>query len=212
MTSSMIESLYRDSYNQLLRYVRARVQDAEEAQDIVQSLYLKLYRRLESGTHLDNPEAFLFTAARNAVIDYYRTRRQHAELPEIEESVDRDESEHTAETRKTMTSWMLPLVEELPEPYRSTLRMSELEERPYREIAAALGISRSAVKSRVRRGRERMRSALLACCRFAFDAAGRVVNYEPKRWRSAHRGASASRPAPSTAAGRVKGCACDREC
>lgn len=187
LDSSTIESLYRTSHRQLLGYVRSRVSDADDAEDIVQGLYVKLYRALERGTPIERPEAFLFRSARNAVIDYYRTRKQHVHLPDEAGAAgipDRgaaaatDEEELAAETRTRMTEWMRPLIEELEEPYRTTLRMSELQELPYREIAERLGIGLSAVKSRVRRGRERMRKALLACCRFAFDATGRVVDYE----------------------------------
>jgi RNA polymerase sigma-70 factor (ECF subfamily) len=187
LVSSTIESLYRNSHRQLLGYVRSRVSDPDDAEDLVQGLYVKLYRALERGTPIERPEAFLFRSARNAVVDYYRTRKPHAHLPDDADTADipdravtgtSDEEELTAEIRLRMTGWMQPLIEELEEPYRTTLRMSELQELPYREIAERLGIGLSAVKSRVRRGRERMRKALLACCRFAFDAAGRVVDYE----------------------------------
>jgi RNA polymerase sigma-70 factor (ECF subfamily) len=181
MRDSTIETVYRNSHERLLRFVRARVSDPEVAADIVQSVFVKLYRRLEQGASIRKPEAFVYTVARRAIIDYYRTRRQYQELPEPEEPRPFEEEDDEGGTRELMSGWMRPLIHELPEPYRTTLRMSELEERPYREIARELGIGLSAVKSRVRRGRQQIRDALFACCTFAFDAAGRVIDYEPRR-------------------------------
>ncbi|MFP4566931.1 MAG: sigma factor-like helix-turn-helix DNA-binding protein [Spirochaetaceae bacterium] len=67
----------------------------------------------------------------------------------------------------------------LPEPCRSTLRMSEIDGLPYREIAEQTGVPVGAVKTRVHRGRRLLKREPTDCRRFFFDARGRVVDYTP---------------------------------
>ena len=75
---------------------------------------------------------------------------------------------------------LLPMIQSLPELYRKTLLLSEIESLSQKEVAQKLGLSLSAVKSRVQRGRERLKKLLLECCRFEFDHQGTVTDFENK--------------------------------
>jgi len=75
------------------------------------------------------------------------------------------------------------MIDELPEPYASALRLVELQELPQAKAAKELGISLTALKSRVRRGRERLKNVLLECCQFEVSASGRVLDYWPRTGR-----------------------------
>jgi RNA polymerase sigma factor (sigma-70 family) len=73
------------------------------------------------------------------------------------------------------------LVALLPSPYREAVTLTEIEGYTQKEAAEKLGTSLSAMKSRVQRGRERLRAALEDCCVVALDARGHVVACEPRR-------------------------------
>jgi hypothetical protein len=45
------------------------------------------------------------------------------------------------------------------------------------EVAARMGLTVSGVKSRIQRGRAKLREELLACCEFAFDGEGKISGY-----------------------------------
>src|SRR6266516_3366443 len=64
-------------------FVTVRVSDPELAADITQDV---LIRSIASGAldRVDNPTAWLYRSARNAVIDHYRTRRIHDPIPELD--------------------------------------------------------------------------------------------------------------------------------
>jgi RNA polymerase sigma-70 factor (ECF subfamily) len=72
-------------------------------------------------------------------------------------------------------------LEELPEAYREPVRLAEIEGLPLARIALRLGLSLTAVKSRVRRGRAMLKRKLQDCCRFEFDRLDRVIGYERRR-------------------------------
>ena len=66
----------------------------------------------------------------------------------------------------------------LPSPYREAITLVELEGKTHREAAEMLGISVSGMKSRVQRGRAKLRELLEACCEVAVDARGKVIACE----------------------------------
>jgi RNA polymerase sigma-70 factor (ECF subfamily) len=155
------------------------VESPERAEEVVQQVFLRLLQRLEQGAPVENAAAYVFRAARNLIIDEYRTRSFNEPL--AAEPADTTGEDPTEPTRREIAGWMSAAVSELPEPYRRTLELTELERLSYARTAERLGLSVSGVKSRVRRGRALLRDRLLACCRFVYDARGRVIDYEPLR-------------------------------
>ena len=69
------------------------------------------------------------------------------------------------------------LVEQLPDPYREALLLTEFQGLSQVELAGRLGLSVSAAKSRVQRARGKLRDMLLACCHIELDRRGRVIDY-----------------------------------
>ena len=67
------------------------------------------------------------------------------------------------------------MVEDLPEPYRQALILTEYEGLSQVELARKLGISLSGAKSRVQRAREKVRQMLLECCHLEFDRRGKII-------------------------------------
>ena len=176
-----MEELYRQLHDTVFRYVRRHIDSDETAEDITHDIFLKLLVAFRDGDTIRNAGAFLFRAAKHRIIDYYRTKRVGE--PYTETGDDGEERRRDEVGRIEIASWMRGVVDALSEPYRTTLSLTDIERLPYSEVARRLGLTPSGVKSRVRRGRAMMRERLLACCRFVFDARGRVVDYESIAWR-----------------------------
>jgi RNA polymerase sigma-70 factor (ECF subfamily) len=81
---------------------------------------------------------------------------------------------------REVAQYLAFFVAALPSPYREAITLTELEGRTQREAAEILGISLSGMKSRVQRGRAKLRAMLEACCEVAVDARGKVVACEPR--------------------------------
>jgi RNA polymerase sigma-70 factor (ECF subfamily) len=71
-----------------------------------------------------------------------------------------------------------PFIAALATPYRETMALSELDGLPHAAISEKLGVSVSAVKSRVQRGRDLLRQSLERCCAIGLDARGAPVSCE----------------------------------
>jgi RNA polymerase sigma-70 factor, ECF subfamily len=156
-------------------FVASRVSHAADAEDLSQEILLRIHqgvRRLSDETRI---HGWVWQVARNAVIDHYRRRNEPARGLD---DIDTPAPDAVAPALDdVVASWLGPMIDELPETYRDAVRMSEMEDLPLAEVAARLSISLSRAKSRVQRGRIKLREALLACCQLEFDRDGRIVSY-----------------------------------
>ncbi|MBW7896840.1 MAG: RNA polymerase sigma factor SigZ [Opitutaceae bacterium] len=162
----------------LNKFIRRRVSDDATADDLTQETLLKVYRSRARWPDGERLEAWLYRIARNTIIDHYRRRRPTEELPAAVAAEPRDEVD---ELRTAVTATMRRFLADMPELYREPVRLAELEGLPLAKIALRLGLSLSAVKARVRRGRAMLKKQLQDCCRFEFDRMGKVIGWERKR-------------------------------
>ena len=162
---------------QLFSFIRKRVNDTQDAEDLLQEVFLRVHTRLDSLRDQERLVPWLYQVARNAVIDYYRGTRDLAPLmdrfPVLDEPAEPDPAAEIAAGLEEM-------LKSLPDLYRETLLLSEIQGKKHKDIAVQLGISLSGVKSRVERGRELMRRDLWECCHFEFDRRGHLIHYEPR--------------------------------
>jgi RNA polymerase sigma-70 factor, ECF subfamily len=161
----------------LLGWVRPRVSNEADAEDVVQDVLERLARR---GTDdLDDMRAFVWRSARNAITDHYRrsaTRGRASDAVALEPVDDEPEDAD----RAFLAACMEPFVWRLPEPYREALMLTDLGGLTQKQAALKLGLSPSGMKSRVQRGRVMLREDLLDCCTVAVDVRGRAGEAVPR--------------------------------
>ena len=162
----------------LRNFIRRRVPDAATAEDLTQETLLKVYRSRASLPDTQRLEAWVYRIARNNLVDYYRRRRPTEELPE---SVTAEPADEVAALRTSVVASMRRFLEEMPAAYREPVRLAELEGLPLAKVALRLGLSLTAVKTRVRRGRIMLKRKLQDCCRFEFDRMGKVIGWERRK-------------------------------
>jgi RNA polymerase sigma-70 factor (ECF subfamily) len=163
-----------EKYNQrLAAFIRSRV-ESDDADDILQEVFIRIHRHLCCQPDWERPDAWFYQIARNLIIDHYRSRRETVEVPDsLLVEPDLPETDPEAVLALSLTD----LVNELPEPYRQALLLTEYQGFSQKELAKNQGISLSGAKSRVQRAREKLRQMLLNCCHFEFDRRGGVVDY-----------------------------------
>jgi RNA polymerase sigma-70 factor (ECF subfamily) len=182
MTAQTFDSNVLEMAPRLRAFLRRRVRDDATADDLTQETLLKVYRSraaLRDGTRL---EAWLFRVARTTLIDHYRRRKPTEELPAALAAESGDEVDSL---RVAIAASTRRFLEELPEIYREPVRLAEMEGLPLAKIALRMNLSLTAVKSRVRRGRQLLKSKLQACCRFEFDRLGQVIGWERRPYADA---------------------------
>lgn len=162
----------------LRAFIRRRVRDDATADDVTQETLLKVFRSRSTLRDGQRLEAWLYRIARTTIIDHYRRTRPTEELPA---ALSAEPDDEVAKFRETVLSTTKEFLETLPIAYREPVRLAEIEGLPLAKIALRLGLSLTAVKSRVRRGRALLKKKLQDCCRFEFDRHGRVIGWERRQ-------------------------------
>ena len=172
--ATLISDLWSEHRSRLRGYITKRVREGDSVDDILQDVFLKASESLHSLKSRGSVAAWLYRIAANAIVDHYRSRKPWEELPD-DVAAPESERDYVAE----LATCLQPLIAELPETYRAALVLSEIEGLPQREVANRLNISLSGAKSRVQRGREKLRERLLDCCDIETGRAG-ITGYEPR--------------------------------
>lgn len=170
------DSVWSQLSGDLWWFIRRRVPDDHVADDLRQETFLRIHRSIDSLSEADRLAAWVYRIARNVVHDHYRRGSGDAGLGDHEpcdEPVD-----PLVELRSAASGWLGEFVAQLPDAYRDAVRLAEFEGRTAPEVADRLGLSLTATKTRIRRGRLLLRKRLDECCRFEIDRRGNVMDYE----------------------------------
>ena len=167
--------LWQEFAAPLRGFLRARTPSPSDADDLLQDIFVRIQKRLPTLHDTSKIQGWVYRIARNAVIDYYRTRREHVPV-DFEIESDDPVGEAAVDLRPALRHF----IAELPPSYREPLIRHEYQGESLEEVAAALGLSLTATKSRVRRARMMLRDMLHRCCRFEFDRRGRVIAATPR--------------------------------
>jgi RNA polymerase sigma-70 factor (ECF subfamily) len=148
-------AVFRETYEDLVRYLQRQVWDEERAQDLAQEVFV---RSLDSAP--DNPRAFLFTVAMNLVKDEARTavrRKKHLVLLKTEAEVEQEQDveQETALNRDQEREQLRNALEMLSERDRDILLLWDAGLN-YEEIAARTGISVGSVGTTLNRARKKL--------------------------------------------------------
>jgi RNA polymerase sigma-70 factor, ECF subfamily len=176
MSNLTLESLWNEMHIHLRRFIGSRIADIDDADDILQEVFLRVHSNLDTIRDLNKVESWIYQIARNSIIDYYRGRHVLVELPEIPI---KEEFSETGAT-ESMAPFIQEVVQALPEPYRQALILTEYQGLSQVELADRLGISVSGAKSRVQRARQKARNIMLACCHYDFDVRGSICCYRQR--------------------------------
>lgn len=154
--------LYRSTLAPLRRYLTRFLGDANEAQDVAHDAYLRVYPK-DGKAPPDNPQAFLYTTARNLAINRLK-RRQIAPFNSQEIHDDATPSPLPGVVQQVIArqewSQLERAIAELPPGCRSVLLLRKVELLSHQEIADRLGIAVSTVEKQHARALRLLRVAL----------------------------------------------------
>ncbi|HUV06618.1 MAG TPA: sigma-70 family RNA polymerase sigma factor [Spirochaetia bacterium] len=157
-----LEQTYRDERGGLLAFIRSKIGDAEEAEDILQDVFIQATRSLNLTTPIENLIAWLYRVAKNRIIDWYRKKRYRTvsiqstnhgtdERATIEEMLAGSGIDIEKDLiRSLVTEAVIESVEELPEAQREVFILQAIEGKTFREISESTGMSINTLLARKR--------------------------------------------------------------
>ena len=160
MAAIDIDRIYTEYGGKIMGYIRARIRNTADAEDLCSEVYEKILRKADDF----NPEkaslnTWIFTITRNTVIDYYRRSKPTEELDEnLSDDTELDEGLLNSESLSELAG----ALRALPEEMRDIIVLRYYDGKPLTEIAELMGLSYGAVKLRHQGAIAKLRKALSA--------------------------------------------------
>ena len=159
------EQTFLREKDRLLSFIRNRVSSLEEAEDILQDVFFQFVAGYETIESLDRVTSWLFSVARNKIIDRYRKESARPKRTDLSWQSGSDEDApltlqeilpdlgNTPEDtyfREVIWDAIVDALDDLPEDQREIFILNEMEDRSFREIAEETGTSINTLLSRKR--------------------------------------------------------------
>lgn len=175
---SNIQLAWGELNEQLRAFVLKRIRDEEAAKDLVQDVFIKVQSNLHTLNDAQKINSWIFQITRNIITDYFRNQKKTYANPLSDKLAT---SSFSKDENLELSRCMLPMIDLLPDKYKEAVKLSEIEGMSQKELAEQLQISYSGAKSRVQRGREKLKEVFLQCCEISTDKYGNVIEFQKKK-------------------------------
>jgi RNA polymerase sigma factor (sigma-70 family) len=159
--------------SRLRHFIRRRVADPRDAEDILQDVFAELVEANQLLMPIEHVSGWLFRVARNRIIDLFRRKKGISlELDDLLPS--RDAGPDAELARAVLLDELEAAIADLPQEQRDVFVAHELEGKTFKEMAASRNVSINTLLSRKRYAVLHLRQALgmLALCRILFGGVG----------------------------------------
>lgn len=148
--------------NKLLRFARQILQDEEEAKDVIQDVFLKLWQKRGDLVKIENIEAFALRMTRNRCLDLIRARRTVSiEGTKIYKGTQEDSSDTDQLVNEEMAHLAKRIIAQLPDIQRTVIHLRDIEQLEYEEIAQATDLTVNTIRVNLSRARKKVRDEIL---------------------------------------------------
>ncbi len=157
----MTEKEYNECVNQyadnVYRFIVKNLRHEEDARDIVQTAFEKLWRNKEAVEN-DKSKSFLFTVAYNQMIDHIRKNKRI----QLKDDFSEDARQVHQSSNPNLKKALMQALNRLNETQRSLVMLKDYEGYSYEEIGEIMGLNESQVKVYLHRARLTLRTYLVS--------------------------------------------------
>lgn len=140
------EQIYAEYSGKVMGYIRARIRNTADAEDLLSEVFEKILRKLDAfDPEKASLSTWIFTVTRNTVIDFFRRSKPSEELDEnLSDDTELDESLLNSETLSELAA----ALRKLPQQLMDIIVLRYYDGKPLTEIAQLMNLSYGAVKLR----------------------------------------------------------------
>ncbi|MGB1042788.1 MAG: sigma-70 family RNA polymerase sigma factor [Tenacibaculum sp.] len=166
MTTNQVWTKYAKD---LQFFILSKVKDKTTTDDILQNTFIKIHTKLHTLKDITKLKPWIFTIARNAIIDYFKNTNQTFNLGALETETQIEEHQHTEK------DCLHGILQNLPKKYKDPLFLSDIKGLKQQEVADTLQQSLSTTKSQIQRARKLIAKGFIDCCGFVLNENGKLV-------------------------------------
>lgn len=174
-----IDKIHVEFGTHLLNYITSKVPNPEDASDIYQDLLVKVIKKIDHLKKQESLKSWLFSIAHHQIVDFYRSNKNYIVSESLEHSLYQEEQQHSA-AYSDMVGCLNNFIKMLPEDDREIIRQSEIQGISQKELAASLNMNYTTLRSKVQRGRNKLKDLIYEACVIEKDVVGTVVECTPK--------------------------------
>jgi len=156
--------LYDEYLDRIYRFIYFKVSSESVAQDLTSEVFTRLWKQISLDKEVKNPSGFLFTLARNVVIDYYRAHDKEKGNTDIEDIIntmeDKKQNIHNDAQIKEEYQAVTCAMDKMKDEYRQAVHLYYVEQEPITEVAKSIGKSQGATRVIISRGMKQLRQIL----------------------------------------------------
>ncbi len=153
------EQIVRQHWRKVFNVAYKFVGKHDEAEDLTQDVFLKIFRSLRTFDRRANFQTWLISVSRNLCIDHYRSVRKERETVDRDHdagdlpAVSKETGPYALLEHNDRRALLRRALDELPLTLKTAVMLRDLHELSYQEIATQLALPEGTVKSRINRGR-----------------------------------------------------------
>ena len=173
--------IYSELRNALLAFIKGKISSKEDAEDILQNVFVKISMHIDSLGDEKKLTSWIYTIARNAITDYYRANASNR-TGRLDDNIsvslaDENQTDDTGGLDKCLGG----MIAQLPADYKSIITDSEIKGIKQKDLAEKYNMAYPTVRSKVQRGRERLKQLLTNCCNIEADRHGNIMEATKKK-------------------------------
>ena len=180
------EQIVRQNWRKVFNVAYKFVGRHDEAEDLAQDIFLKLFKSLKTFDRRANFSTWLISVSRNLCIDHYRSMRREHEVVTHDvdaaslASASTTDSPQVLLERRDRVALLRAALDKLTPSLRTAVVLRDIQELSYQEIAERLEVPEGTVKSRINRGRTEL-ARQIARLRDKQESVGRTDARGPGR-------------------------------
>lgn len=159
---AVFETVFRQYYALLCRYARPILGDADEAEEVVQNLFLTIWKRRKSLLITTSLRAYLYRAVHNRCLN--RLNQQLVQAGHRQQAANELYADAASPTQSLLADELNTrlhrAIGQLPEQCRRAFELSRFDELSYKEIADRLGIATKTVENQIGKALRILRTEL----------------------------------------------------
>ena len=156
-------------HQEVKQFILSKIKDKYIANDLLQETFIKIHTKKESLQNIGKLKSWIFTIARNTVLDYLKQSTKTREFFDTDSIVEERKIEHNA------SDCLHGIIKHLPEKYRDPLFLSDIRGIKQADIAQQLKLQLSTTKSRIQRARKQIAQGFIECCGYKLNQKGYLV-------------------------------------
>ncbi len=169
-----IEEIWKDLHQELKKFIFSKVRDIDKCEDILQDVFLKIHINIHTLSDCSKLTSWVYQITRNTVADHYRKTNLEVQI----DGFDFAEQENEEPLYLSLSNCINEKISKLSEKYKQAILLTYFDKYSQITIAEELNLSYSGAKTRVQRGREKLKDLVIDCKNVVTDNKGNLITYQ----------------------------------